>query len=64
MKIRADKDFGSRECPGCGVRVEANHNHCPICRYAFPHPGPTRRRLRLYGTLILLAVLLITFLSL
>ena len=38
MNIDPEHDFGTRECPACGCSVAANHNHCPICGYAFPNP--------------------------
>ncbi|MEX1261781.1 MAG: zinc ribbon domain-containing protein [Balneolaceae bacterium] len=25
-----------KECPGCAVEVDADHEECPICGYEFP----------------------------
>lgn len=25
-----------KECPGCAVEVDADHDVCPICGYEFP----------------------------
>lgn len=58
--IRPDsnRDFGTRECPSCGVEVDANQNYCPICHYAFPHAMPRQKFMRIGGALIMLAILL------
>lgn len=63
MKIDDRRNFGMRECPSCGVEVDANHNHCPICGYAFPYPTPRQRGMRLWGALLMLGLLLLLFLS-
>jgi len=57
MSIDAKKDFGTRECPSCACEVQANHNRCPICGYEFPNPSPVRRGMKLWGALIMLAIL-------
>ncbi|HMO50326.1 MAG TPA: hypothetical protein PKE26_08355 [Kiritimatiellia bacterium] len=59
MAIHIDKHFGTRECPSCGVEVEANHNRCPVCGYEFPAAHPARRAV----IWIVAVVLLIAFLS-
>lgn len=45
MKIDAQHDFGTRECPGCACEVPANSNRCPICGYAFPARSGLQRGL-------------------
>lgn len=57
MRIEPERDFGRRECPSCGVEVSANHNHCPLCGYAFPHPSPRQRGMRVGGAILMLAIL-------
>jgi len=46
MRVETDKDFGTRECPGCGLDVEANHNRCPVCGYEFPNVPEPRGAVR------------------
>lgn len=58
MKVDLESDFGKRECPSCGIEVEANHNRCPICSYEFPNYGPARKGLKIWGSLILALLLL------
>lgn len=59
MKIDPDKSFGDRECPSCGVTVEANSNRCPICGYEFPNRTPASQGLRwTLGIFLLLLFLL------
>ena len=55
MKIDPNADFGTRDCPGCGVEVAANQNRCPICKYEFP-ALPTRESHKLMGAVIMLIV--------
>lgn len=57
MGIDPDRDFGTRECPSCACEVQANHNRCPICGYAFPQATPRQRGLRIGGALLMLAIL-------
>jgi hypothetical protein len=64
VRIQARKSFGIRECPSCACEAEANHNRCPICGYEFPNPSPAQRGLRLWGALIMLALLLALLLGL
>lgn len=59
MKIDPARDFDVRECPSCATHVPANNNRCPLCGYLFPQPPPLRRELRLWGTLIMLGLLLL-----
>ena len=56
MRIDADHDFGERECPGCGVRVPANENRCPICGYVFPRRSGRERAVP-WVALVLLVVI-------
>lgn len=58
MKIDTEKQFGTRECPGCAMQVEANQNHCPICGYAFPHPTSRQTSLKWIGALLMLGLML------
>ena len=58
MSIHVGKNFGTRECPSCACEVEANHNRCPICGYEFPNPSPAQKGLKLWGALIMLAIML------
>ncbi|NCC50422.1 MAG: zinc ribbon domain-containing protein [Spartobacteria bacterium] len=58
MIIDDRKRFGIRECPSCACEVPANNNHCPICGYAFPHPSPARRAMKIWGALLMLGLLL------
>jgi hypothetical protein len=59
LKIDPDRDFGKRECPACACRVPANSNRCPICGYDFPQFCPVHRHIRLWGTLIMILLLLV-----
>ena len=56
--INIQSNFGKRECPSCACEVPANNNRCPICGYEFPNPTPTQRGMRLWGALIMLAILI------
>ena len=58
MRIDPGKSFGSRECPGCAMDVEANHNRCPICGYEFPNPTPRQTYLKWIGAILMLLLLL------
>ncbi len=58
MRADAHREFGRRECPSCATEVAANENRCPICGYEFPNPTPLQRDLRLWGALLMLALLL------
>ncbi len=63
MRIEADKNFGTRECPSCGLEVAINENRCPVCDYEFPNPPAPPRPLAVVGWVlfgILLAAILIT----
>jgi predicted amidophosphoribosyltransferase len=43
MRVEADRNFGSRECPSCGIEVAVNENRCPVCGYEFPNvPEPPK----------------------
>lgn len=64
MKIDTNKDFGTRECPGCAMEVPANQNRCDICGYEFPHASPTKQRLTRWGALAMLIMFVIVFLRL
>lgn len=64
MRINVHKSFGERECPGCAMTVEANHNRCPICGYEFPHPSPLRKQVTIWGSLLLLVLFLLLSLRL
>lgn len=55
MNINPNADFGTRDCPGCGVEVAANQNRCPICGYQFP-ALPNREVYKLLGAVIMLIV--------
>jgi len=59
MKIDPDRDFGTRECPSCNVEVASNLNRCQICGYAFLQPNSRQRGMRLWGAIIMLALILI-----
>ncbi len=63
MKIDAGHDFGTRECPGCAMQVEANHNRCPVCGYEFPQPGTLQKSTR-WGALVLLIIFVVVLLRL
>ena len=63
MTIDGKKDFGIRECPSCACDVQANHNRCPICGYAFPQPSPRQRGLRVGGALLMLGILIALLLA-
>ena len=63
MRIDPQRDFGKRECPSCACEVEANHNHCPICGYAFPQASPVQKGMRIGGALLMLAILLALLLA-
>ena len=58
MSIDHQKTFEKRECPACACEVPANNNRCPICGYEFPNPTPAQRGMRLWGALIMLAILI------
>jgi predicted nucleic acid-binding Zn ribbon protein len=58
MRIDPERDFGVRECPSCGVKVASNQNNCSICGYAFLQPDARQRGMRLWGALIMLALIL------
>ena len=45
MKIDAQHDFGTRECPRCACEVPAKSTRCPICGYAFPARAGLQRGL-------------------
>lgn len=55
MRVEADTKFGTRECPGCGLEVEANNNRCPVCGYEFPNV-PEPRGLAAWVVWILVAL--------
>ena len=57
MGVDVTKNFGSRECPSCACEVEANHNRCPICGYDFPNPTPAQKGMKLWGALLMLAII-------
>ncbi|MBP1589354.1 MAG: hypothetical protein ILO10_04070 [Kiritimatiellae bacterium] len=57
MKIDSSHDFGTRECPSCGVRVPANENRCPICHYPFPVKSTLSRSAPLIALVLLLIFL-------
>ena len=57
VKIEERREFEQRECPSCACEVAGNNNRCPICGYEFPHPSPTQWGMRLWGALIMLAIL-------
>lgn len=59
MRIVERADFGTRECPSCGCEVPGNANRCPICGYLFPVATPRQRRLRWWGALIMLGLILL-----
>ncbi len=63
MRIDEKKDFGTRECPACASEVPANENRCPICRYEFPNPTPRQHGMKLWGALLMLALLLVLILA-
>jgi hypothetical protein len=63
MRIDPQRNFGQRECPSCACEVAANHNHCPICGYAFPQANPRQKGMRLGGALLMLAILLTLLLA-
>lgn len=63
MQIDTQRNFGKRECPSCACEVEANHNRCPICGYAFPQATPTQKGMRIGGALLMLAILLVLLLA-
>lgn len=63
MRIDPQRDFGRRECPSCACEVEANHNHCPICGYAFPQASPVQKGMRMGGALLMLAILALLILA-
>ena len=58
MRIDTQGEFGTRECPSCGVEVEANHNRCPLCGYLFPLATPRQRHMRRWGALLMLGLLI------
>ena len=58
MKIDPERDFAKRECPSCGVEVASNQNNCLICGYLFSHPDFRQRGMRLWGALLMLALIL------
>ncbi len=64
MRIDPSQTFGPRECPACACEVPANNNRCPICGYEFPNPTPGRQRMKFWGALLMLALLLILLLGL
>lgn len=64
MRIDAEKPFGTRECPSCATEVPANNNRCPICGYVFPQPTPTRKNMKLWGAVVMLALLIALILGL
>lgn len=59
MSIDPNKQFPSRECPGCAMEVNANENRCPICGYEFPQPRPFQRHALSWGALVLLILFLV-----
>lgn len=66
MRVEADKDFGTRECPSCGLEVAANENLCPVCGYEFPAVPPPRGPaaivgLIVFGLVIALILLMLIF---
>ncbi len=64
MRIVTDRNFGRRECPSCGCEVPANNNRCPVCGYEFPTASPLQTRLRVWGAILMLLLLLILVLGL
>lgn len=62
MRVDAGKDFGTRECPSCGLDVAVNENRCPVCGYEFPAASTPSRPLAIIGLvlfgLIIAAILL------
>lgn len=61
MRILDSTDFGTRECPSCACEVPANNNRCPICGYLFPAPSPRQRHMKLWGALLMLALMLLVY---
>ena len=59
MRIDVEKKFGTRECPSCATEVPENENRCPICRYEFLTPTPRQRGMKLWGAILMLALLAI-----
>ena len=62
MRIEAQKDFGTRECPSCGLDVPVNENICPVCGYEFPNTPEPSRTVAVVGWIvfgILLAAILL-----
>ncbi|MDZ4200443.1 MAG: helical backbone metal receptor [Kiritimatiellia bacterium] len=58
MRIKPQKIFPLRDCPGCAMSVPANENRCPVCGYEFPG---ARRPARIYIVLSgLVALALLT----
>lgn len=59
MRIDAEHEFGTRECPSCGVEVPLNSNRCPICNYEFPiRASYTFSRLRWPAAILLIVLFL------
>lgn len=61
MRIEASREFGARECPSCACEVPANSNRCPICSYHFPAPNIRQRRMRFWGAIIMLALIVLFY---
>ena len=52
MRVEPDRDFGTRECPSCGLEVAANENRCPVCDYEFPAVPAPPKSIALIGWII------------
>lgn len=63
MRVDAHREFGRRECPSCATEVAANENRCPVCGYEFPNPSPRQRGFKVWGALLMLALLLAILIS-
>jgi len=49
----------TKECPSCGMDIEADKNVCPICQYEFPASGGFNKWIALLLVLIFLLFLLL-----
>jgi len=46
--------MSNRECPSCGVDVDADENFCAICQYEFPEKPGFNFRLTAFVVALLL----------